>query len=84
MTGITKFVLLFCLQCFTVNVVSELISNGDFESEIDETNWFCNGCTLERDPNAYGGKYSGRVTDRYSTINSTKQHKQPINKKEFQ
>ena len=44
---------------------SEIIENGDFESELDETNWLCFSCTLERDEDAFGGVYSGKVTNRY-------------------
>ena len=44
---------------------SEIIVNGDFESELDGTNWWCNSCTLERDEDAFGGVYSGKITNRY-------------------
>ena len=42
------------VQNILVIYSSELILNGDFESDIDGTNWECNGCMLERDGDAYG------------------------------
>ena len=44
---------------------SEIIVNGDFESELDGTNWLCFSCTLERDEDAFGGVDSGKITNRY-------------------
>ena len=44
---------------------SEIIVNGDFESELDGTNWLCNSCTLKGDEDAFGGIYSGKITNRY-------------------
>ena len=45
---------------------SEIIVNGDFESELDGTNWLCNRCTLEREEDAFEGVYSGKITNRYN------------------
>lgn len=42
----------------------ELLENGDFESALSRSNWRCNGCTLERVENPYGGKFCGKVTGR--------------------
>ena len=44
---------------------SEIIVNGNFETELDGTNWVCNSCTLERDEDAFWGVFGGKITNRY-------------------
>ena len=56
----------------------ELFKNPDFEQPFDEqNNWWCNVCTLDKSTDAYQGRQSGRVTNRYSYSHDTENNKQP-------
>ena len=49
--------------CAFVRGQSELVRNGDFEQEI-QGEWFCDGCKLGRNREAFKGQWSGEVTNR--------------------